>query len=69
MDLTPSGLLARARTPGGKKLIRYTMVSGVSVVVFEALVFITVGLLHWHVVAADVFAVGVSAIPSYYLNR
>ncbi|HEX8769925.1 MAG TPA: GtrA family protein [Acidimicrobiales bacterium] len=69
MDLTPSGLLARARTPGGKKLIRYTMVSGVSVVVFELLVFVTVGLLHWNVIAGDIFAVGISAIPSYYLNR
>ncbi len=69
MDLTPSGLLARARTPGGKKLVRYTMVSGVSVVVFELLLFITFGLLHWTVTWANVFAVSVSAIPSYYLNR
>ncbi|HUQ62517.1 MAG TPA: GtrA family protein [Acidimicrobiales bacterium] len=69
MDLTPSGLMARARTPGGKKLIRYTMVSGVSVIVFEVLLFVTFGLLHWTVTWANVFAVSVSAIPSYYLNR
>jgi putative flippase GtrA len=69
MDLTPSGLLARARTPGGKKLIRYTMVSGVSVVVFELLLFITLGLLKWDARTANIFSVSVSAIPSYYLNR
>jgi len=69
MDLTPSGLSARARTPGGKKLLRYTAVSGVSVVVFEVLLFVTFGLLHWTVTWANVFAVSVSAIPSYYLNR
>ncbi|MDQ6927363.1 MAG: GtrA family protein [Actinomycetota bacterium] len=69
MDLSPSGLLARARTPEGVKLIRYTAVSGVSVVVFELLLFITLGLLKWDARGANVFSVSVSAIPSYYLNR
>lgn len=69
MDLSPSGVVAYARSPEGKKLFRYTAVSGVSVVVFELLLFITFGLLHWPVTWANVFAVSVSAIPSYYLNR
>lgn len=69
MDMSPSGLIAHARSPEGKKLIRYTAVSGVSVVVFEVLLFITLGLLKWDARWANIFSVSVSAIPSYYLNR
>lgn len=69
MDLTPSGLWTYAHTGEGKKLVKYTAVSGVSVVAFEALLFVTLGLLHWDARWANVFSVSVSAIPSYYLNR
>jgi putative flippase GtrA len=69
MELTPAGLLAWSRAPEGKKFVRYSMVSVVSVVVYEVLLFITLGLLHWSARGANIFAVSVSAIPSYYLNR
>ncbi len=70
MDLTPKGLLTWARAPEGKKFVRYSMVSVVSVIVYEILLFVTLGLLHWQTArSANIFAVGVSAIPSYYLNR
>ncbi len=70
MDLSPKGLLTWARAPEGKKFIRYSMVSVVSVIVYEILLFVTLGLLHWKTArSANIFAVGVSAIPSYYLNR
>ena len=69
MDLSRAGLLTWARAPEGKKLVRYSMVSVVAVAVYELLLFITLGLLHWTATSANVFAVCVSAIPSYYLNR
>jgi putative flippase GtrA len=69
MDLSRDALVTWARAPEGKKLVRYSMVSVVSVVVYETLLFITVGLLHWRATSANIFAVCVSAIPSYYLNR
>lgn len=69
MDLSRDALLTWARAPEGKKLVRYSMVSVVSVTVYETLLFITVGLLHWRATSANIFAVCVSAIPSYYLNR
>jgi putative flippase GtrA len=69
MELTPSGLLAWSRAPEGKKFVRYSMVSVVSVIVYEILLFITLGLLHWSARGANVFSVAVSAVPSYYLNR
>ncbi len=67
--MSPAGLLTWARAPEGMKLVRYSMVSVVAVAVYELLLFITLGLLHWTATSANVFAVCVSAIPSYYLNR
>ncbi|MCA1683188.1 MAG: GtrA family protein [Actinobacteria bacterium] len=69
MDLSPSALLAWSRAPEGKKFVRYSMVSVVSVITYEILLFVTLGLFHWHARTANIFAVAVSAIPSYYLNR
>lgn len=69
MDLSPAGLLAWSRAPEGKKFVRYSMVSVVSVITYEILLFITLGLLHWSARSANITAVMVSAIPSYWLNR
>lgn len=70
MDLSPSGLLAWSRSHEGRKLVRYSMVSVVSVVVYEFLLLLTLGLLHWRTArSANIFAVSVSAVPSYVLNR
>ncbi len=69
MDLSPAGLLTWARAPEGKKFVRYSMVSVVSVIVYEVLLFVFLGLLHWSAAGANFWAVSISAIPSYYLNR
>jgi putative flippase GtrA len=69
MDLSPAGLLTWARAPEGKKFVRYSMVSVVSVIVYEVLLFVFLGLLHWSAAVANFWAVSISAIPSYYLNR
>lgn len=58
-----------SRSVEGRKLVRYSMVSVISVVVSQILLFIGFGLLHWTARAANVWAVCLSAIPSYYLNR
>ena len=70
MDLSPSGLLAWSRSHEGRKFFRYSMVSVVSVIVYEITLFVTLGLLHWKTArSANLCAVSISAIPSYYLNR
>ena len=69
MRLSPAGLKAHARTSTGKKLVKYTMVSLISVVIGQALLLFAFGVLRWDAVPSNLFAVGVSAIPSYYLNR
>jgi len=69
MDLRPSALMEQARSPTGQKLIKYSAVSVISVIVNVVLLGVTYGILQWDAGPANIFAVGVSAIPSYYLNR
>jgi putative flippase GtrA len=59
----------RARTPEGQKMIKYTLVSVISVTVYEIGLGILVGLLHWKARAANILACSVATVPSYYLNR
>ena len=66
---SPSALVARAKGPGGKKLIKYTMVSAISVVVGQVLLIFAFGIMRWTAAWSNLFAVGLSAVPSYYLNR
>jgi putative flippase GtrA len=67
--LTPFGLRAKARTPTGKKLVKYTMVSIISVFVGQGLLLFALAVLDWTAVPSNIFAVAVSSIPAYYLNR
>ena len=67
VHLSPSSLLERARTPGGRKLVRYSLVSVVSVVVSQIVLF--VAQFAWTARTSNIVAVCVSAMPSYQLNR
>ena len=49
--------------------MRYSMVSVISVIVSQVLLLIAFGLLHWSARTSNIWAVCLSAIPSYYLNR
>jgi putative flippase GtrA len=69
VSLTPSALLARARAPGAKKVIRYSMVSVMAVAVSQLVLAIAFGVLEWKARAANLLAVSISAGPSYLLNR
>ena len=67
MDLSPRSVLATARTPAGRKMIRYSLVSVVSVVVSQIVLFFAQSF--WSARTSNIVAVCVSAVPSYYLNR
>jgi putative flippase GtrA len=67
VDLSPRSLLERSRTPAGKKMVRYSLVSVVSVVVSQVVLFAAQSF--WSARTSNIVAVCVSAIPSYYLNR
>src|SRR5437588_6407339 len=58
-----------ARSPTGQKFVKYTLVSVISVGVNVVLLVLAYGVIAWSAAPANIFAVGVSAIPSYYLNR
>ncbi|MCU1451174.1 MAG: hypothetical protein JWP02_3344 [Acidimicrobiales bacterium] len=69
MDLRPSALLEQARSPTGKKFLKYSAVSVVSVAVNLIMLVFAFGILGWSAAPSNIFAVAVSAVPSYYLNR
>jgi putative flippase GtrA len=62
-------LIALARTPDGTKLIRYTLISVICVVISVVTLGITKGLLHWSAFSANIFACALGTVPSYELNR
>lgn len=67
VDLSPRALLERSRTPEGRKMVRYSMVSVISVVVSQVVLFVAQSF--WSARTSNIVAVCVSAVPSYYLNR
>jgi putative flippase GtrA len=69
VDLSPRGLIDQARSPTGQKFLKYSAVSVISVVVNVVLLVFAYVVLDWKEAPANVFAVAVSAVPSYYLNR
>jgi putative flippase GtrA len=69
VDLSPKALIDQARSPTGQKFLKYSAVSVISVAVNVVLLVFAYVVLDWSAAPANVFAVGVSAIPSYYLNR
>jgi putative flippase GtrA len=69
MSLSPAGLIASLRTPEGRKLLRYSMVSVVAVSVSVVALAIFHGLLNWSAFWSNVGATAVAAVPSYELNR
>lgn len=69
MALSFTALKDRARSPGGQKAIKYTLVSVIAVAVTQvALALIYLGL-GWTARSANIAAVSIGALPSYYLNR
>lgn len=67
VNFSPSSLLERARTPEGRKLVRYSMVSVISVAVSQVVLF--VAQFAWSARTSVIVATCVSAVPSYQLNR
>ena len=65
--LSPRSLLDRSRMPGGRKMVRYSLVSVISVIVSQIVLFIAQSFCSAR--TSNIVAVCVSAVPSYYLNR
>jgi putative flippase GtrA len=57
------------RTPDGVKMVRYTLISAICVVISIIVLAFTKGLLGWPALWANIFACAVATVPSYELNR
>ena len=64
-----SAVAERVRTPSGRKALRYSLVSVVSVAVSQTALFLFFGVGHWTAKSANIAACCIGGIPSYYLNR
>jgi putative flippase GtrA len=62
-------LLGLLRTPTGRKLFRYSMASVVALTLSTILIIIFDGPLGLSAVVSSTLATGISAIPSYEMNR
>jgi glycosyltransferase XagB len=60
-----AGLWARL----GRRMLRYSLVSLVSIAVSQAVLMAAFGALHWTARLANVVACAAGTVPSYYLNR
>jgi putative flippase GtrA len=69
MDVRPAALMEFARSPLGKKLIRYSLTSVVAVIVGQGLLLFFQVVVDWSPANANLAAVCLSAIPSYLMNR
>jgi len=69
MDLRPRALIDQARSPTGQKFLKYSAVSVISVIIAQILLAFAYNVVGWSATTSNMFAVGISAIPSYYLNR
>ena len=62
-------LRERARSPVGRKAIKYSVVSAISVAVNQVALFVLHTGLYWTARSANILACVLGGIPSYYLNR
>jgi putative flippase GtrA len=58
-----------SRSDEGRKWVRYSMVSIVSVIISQLLLAFFFGVMHRSARTSNIWAVCLSAVPSYYLNR
>jgi glycosyltransferase XagB len=68
-DQTPISRWAPAAGPWARKMVRYSLVSLVSVAVSQAALMVAFGMLHWTARLSNIAACTVATLPSYYLNR
>lgn len=69
MATTLADLRARAKSPSGKKAIKYTLVSVISVGVTSVVLVTLNGLFRMDAVTANILSVTAGGVPSFWLNR
>jgi glycosyltransferase XagB len=59
---SPAGLWSR-------KIVRYSLVSLISIAISQSVLMVAFGMLHWTARLSNIVACAVATVPSYYLNR
>ena len=54
---------------GRRRVVRYSLVSLLSVAVSQSVLAVAFGVLHWTAQLANIVACAVAAVPSFHLNR
>lgn len=62
-------LVSKTMARVGPKAIKYLIVSGISLVVAQAVLFGLFGVARWTTTSSNIAATAISAVPAYYLNR
>ncbi len=69
MDISPSALLAHARTDAGKRALRYVATSGFGVVTTQILLALFLYVFEWKPVPSNFTAVSIVSVPAFLLNK
>jgi putative flippase GtrA len=69
MAFTPAAVMAAVRTPEGRKVFRYTVVSMISFVIGLTVLGVCKGLFRWSAFTSNLVAAAVATGPAYALNR
>lgn len=67
--LTPSALLAHARSEAGRRALRYTGTSLFGVVTTQILLFVFLHPFGWKPVISNFVAVTITSVPAFLLNK
>jgi len=63
---------AHSASPAGtwaRKIVRYSLVSLISIAISQSVLMVAFGILHWTASLSNIVACAVATVPSYYLNR
>ncbi|MEO6988787.1 MAG: GtrA family protein, partial [Aquihabitans sp.] len=69
MDLSPSALMAHARTDAGKRALRYSATSVIAVGITQVLLLIFYRGLKYSATSANLSATMITSIPAFALNK
>src|ERR1700730_16560471 len=69
MPLTPAALKAAVRTPEGRKVFRYAVVSLISFILGLTILGVCKGLIRWSALTSNIVATAIATGPAYVLNR
>ncbi len=61
--------MAKVRSPEGRKLLKYSAVSVISIIVSVCFLVLFDGVFRWGAVVSSTLATAIATVPSYELNR